>query len=223
MSNKEGTNIEQRGEQKESREQLPIFSIALAMESAQDSGQRRELLNAFLSAFPEEVGVSLSEDVSSIYQAMSEESLLVRRQSVSATVKSITEAQVLDLGESEKKYANSVVPNNEGIKIALAEGETQGPIISLIGFDPKNIRVSSIEVSKNDPRDTALRSALCRHVDGVLSPEDIKYLVLRMPRSLVDEKYLTESEKQSGVPFIFRGADLTNKEGEAKSQASIAV
>ena len=45
-------------------------------------------------------------------------------------------------------------------------------------------------------------------VDFDLKPEDIKYIVIRIPRDLIDSKYLTAEEEKLKTPFIFRGFDL---------------
>jgi len=200
-------------------EKPSLVKIAKAMEDAKTEEEMKGYVNNFLESFPETFHADLSPDVTSVYRAMEEEGLLVRLERLSAVIEDVLEHKPIRIGEGGDHYANAVLPNNEGIKIAFAEGMAPGPIRLLmgfevrsgIGFDAKGLEVSEIDVSEFDLRDTSLRAALCRHVKGDILSENIKYLVLRLPAHLVEDRYVTEKELENASQFIFRGAAFNIK------------
>lgn len=196
-----------------------LLELAESIENADNEDEKRESINKFLDVFSETFHVKFSSDVTSLYRAMEDEGLLVRLEALSLVMGDLLEHKPIHLGrKGEGKYANVVIPKNEGIKIAFSEGLAPGPVRlivgfdvrSAIGFDPQGLEVSDIDVSEFDPRDVNLRAAVCRHVEGDLPPENIKYLILRLPSHLVDEHHLLDKEIENAPEFIFRGARFSN-------------
>jgi hypothetical protein len=146
---------------------------------------------------------------------MQKNKFLVRLESLSRILAAIEKGAPIPVGNENDHYANAVIPENEGLRIAFAEGDAPGPIRLLvgfdfraaIGFDPKGLEVHEIDLDELDPRDQVKRAAFCRHVRGNLNPEQIKYLILRIPKNLFPKNMITEEDKKYGQ-FVFRGAEL---------------
>lgn len=217
------SNNKERKEEQEQITEIPeksiIVTIAQAMEKAETEEEMRKYINEFIDRLPNDLHVELTDDVNSVYDALSRDNLLVRLESPSVVVKSLVTNEPLHLGGGGDHYANTVIAENEGIKIALSEGEAPGPIRlligfdvrSAIGFDPKGIEVHDIDIDEFDLRDTTLRSALCRHVEGNLKPENIKYLIMRIPKHFLEEKNLTDAERKKSSLFVFRVAKFSKE------------
>jgi len=192
--------------------------VVRRIEETDSEDEMRESLDTFLSDFKNVFHTDLKPEVTSIYNAMERERLLLRVERLSAIVDSVLSSKEIRLGGASKDYyANAVIANNEGVRIAMAEGEAPGPVRlvmgfntrSAIGFDPKGLEVHDVKTSDFDLRDTGLRSALCRHVEGNLSPEAVKYLVMRLPTHLVADRHLTDTERTQHPDFVFRGATFS--------------
>jgi hypothetical protein len=107
-----------------------------------------------------------------------------------------------------------VIPEDEGIRLALAEGQAPGPFRTMVsfgktivGFKTDHLEVAEVDFldSNTSLRDENLRRYVCRHVVGNIEKEDIKYIVIRIPKNLLDEKHLTEEEKtEPDMTFVFR-------------------
>lgn len=155
------------------------------------------------------------EAVDSIYEGMKADDCLVRIEQLSRILEAIELNTVYEIGHNENHYANAVIPEERGIRLALAEGQAQGPIRTmvsfgktLIGFKTDNLKVSEVDfVSDTEGiRDENERKYLCRHVEGTVTREDIKYMLMRIPRHLLNDDRLTQEElEDSDMPFIFRG------------------
>lgn len=192
-----------------------IIEVAERMENAESAEEMRELVSSF---FEELMGldIELTPDVTALYQEMEERHDLVRLEQIKKVMEAVLERKPIAIGGGEDHYANAVVPDNEGLKIALSEGEAPGPVRLLVGFDiksaiafnPAGLEVSDIEQSEMDIRNQNIRAALCRHVSGELKPEAIEYLIMRVPRHLFPDKLLTAEESKSKTGFVFRGSRI---------------
>lgn len=184
-------------------------------------GLIQELLDSLKQSFE----LHLSPDVSHIYSEMQREQLLARVESVAKVLECIAEHKPISVGNAEHHYANAVTPEPEGLRIAMAEADAIGPVRLLVGLDLKaligfktdHLEVVEIDESEFDHRDTGLRSSLCRHVVGEILPEDLRYMIMRIPRRYFPEESLTDTEKEQTSQFIFRGAKIPagrKEEGE---------
>ncbi|MBI4033965.1 MAG: hypothetical protein HY378_00240 [Candidatus Brennerbacteria bacterium] len=186
------------------------------LERAENEVEVKEILPKFFAFLEREVGAEVTADIDSVYQEIEKQHELVRLENIRHVAESLGLHRPLKIGSGEDHYANVVVPDNEGIRIALAEGEAPRPLRLLIGFDVKTaigfssegLRVHDIDQSEFDLRDTALRASLCRHVEGELPPEQIHHIITRVPRQLMPEELLTAQEEKSESRYIFRGARL---------------
>ncbi len=176
----------------------------------------KELVEDLLNHISDDLELNLSPEVSNIYNEMSQRNLLARVESVKNVVECLSVKKPIKVGDKDHHYANCVTSDKDGLRIAMAEAEAIGPVRllmgldlkALIGFSNDHIEVVDIEDNEFDLRDTTLRKAYCRHIVGEIYAEDIKYLVLRIPKHLFPESKLLDYEKISSGKFIFRGAKV---------------
>lgn len=196
------------------------LELAQELESTDDEEIIREKLGKMLESIEHDLGIKFTSNVSSIYKGMQNEDCLVRVESLSRVLETVELESPLKISdEHESHYANAVIPNPEGIKIALSEGQAPGPVRimvgfgkTIIGFKADNILVEEVEFSESDIRDAKERKYLCRHVSGELIKKDIRYLVMRIPFSLLQDQFLTEDEKNKKPHFVFRGMEFAKSE-----------
>lgn len=195
-------------------------SLALAheLEGTDDDELIREKLGLMLESIEKDIGTKFVSNVNELYKSMQAENCLVRTERLSRVLETVElESPLVISDENEEHFANAVIPSIEGIKIALSEGLAPGPVRimvgfgkTIIGFKTENVLVEEINFSESEIRDSAERKFLCRHVTGKLSKEDIRYIVMRIPSTLIQEKYLTDNEKTKKPKFIFRGMALNS-------------
>lgn len=196
------------------KEQFPSSLMALAskLEESSPDYQTKKLTEQLFKSFQEELHLNFISEVDKLYREMESKKLLLRLERLGLVVKALVGHQPIHLGEEQgnRHYANAVIPSPEGIAMAFAEGQASEPIRLLagIGFNPNEFEVVEIDVQETDARDQLLRKKVARYVHGELFPEQIKYLILRIPRPLFSEEYLTENEQENEGRFIFRGSKL---------------
>jgi hypothetical protein len=182
------------------------------------------LVKELLEHLESDLKLELSNDVTSFYNQMSRENLLARVESATSVIACVALDKPISVGSGDRHYANSVASEAEGLRIAMAEAEALGPIRFLVGLDVKalvgfkndHLTVSEIDEQDFDLRDTSLRKAQCRHVAGEIRNEDIRYMVMRIPRKVFpQEKLLSDEVNQTGN-FIFRGAQMGSVESLSK-------
>lgn len=191
------------------------ISLATQLESSEDEGFIKENLPTFLRDIEEDLGIRLNNNVNEMYQHMRDHNCLARVESVSRVVKALEVGEEFEIGKGDFHYANAVIPETEGIKLAFSEGQAIGSLRTiigfgktLIGFKTDNIEVTEVDYEEDGLRDIAQRRYLCRHVDGKLSGQDIKTVVMRIPRRFVPETLMTDEEREDGRSFIFRGFNI---------------
>lgn len=191
----------------------------------------KELVEELVDHLESDLGLELSADVTTYYEEMAREHLLARVEDIARVMECIEKDAPIAVGSSDKHYANSVTADQEGLRIAMAEAEALGPVRLLIGLDVKtligfkgdHLEVSEIDDNEMDIRDTQLRKAYCRHVNGEIHKDDIKYLVMRIPTKLFPQERLSEAERQAPSPFVFRGARLSTQKTEAEAPLAQAA
>lgn len=216
QSSEAGRELVPLNSRPEVKEGSSLVVTAEAMERAQSEDEMRKSVQEFLDLLSKELNIELTPDITPLYREMNDRGFLIRLESPSVVAKSLKNKTPIRLGGGEDHYANAVVAQNEGVKMAFAEGMAPGPIRlilgfdvrSAIGFDSKGVTVSEVDESEFDLRDTSIRHALCRHVAGNLAPEDIKCFIMRIPKHMLDGKRLTRTETAQDVPFVFRGAKI---------------
>ncbi len=192
-----------------------VTRLAEALESSEDEEFITENLPDFLNKLETTLGIKLTNDVGELYALMQDENCLGRIEQISKIIKALEKEIPFEIGEGDSHYANAVISELEGIKLAFGEGQAPGPVRimigfgkTLLGFKTDHISVCEVEFAEDDPRDIESRRYLCRHVDGSLSKEDIRTVVMRIPRKSMVKGMLFEDEKESTSPFIFRGFSI---------------
>ncbi len=196
-----------------------LLSIAQRIEQTKDVNECKELMPGFLEALETLAHDPLNPEIERIYREMQAQDLLLRVENISRVAESIKTHTPYHVGDAEDHYANSVIPENDGIKIAFAEATAPGPVRLLIGFDvrtaisysPESIHVYNIDETENDLRDISLRKKVCKHVEGVITPELIKHIVIRCPRTIFPEDRMTNEEKNTQHMYIFRAVTLKHE------------
>lgn len=186
----------------------------------------RVLVADLLEHIRDDLHMELTENVTSLYQEMNRENLLARVESVKRVIECLAEDKPIEVGKGEEHYANSVTSDLEGLRIAMAEAEALGPVRLLVGLDLKalvgftndHVEVSEIDENEFDLRDTTLRRAYCRHLKGEIHKEDIKYMVMRIPRGVFPVQYLNDLERKQPSSFIFRGVKINQNIAEASHE-----
>ncbi len=204
-------------EQSESIEK-PQKSIELAklLESTYDPEFLKKHLGELLDLIEIETGTQFLKEVDPLYDGMKADDCLVRVEQLSRVLETIELGSSYEIGhKGENHYANAVIPEEQGIRLALAEGQAQGPIRTmvsfgktLIGFKTDNLEVTEVDFVADTAgmRNEHERRYICRHVEGTVTKEDIKYMVMRIPRHLLNDDRLTREElEDSEISFIFRG------------------
>jgi hypothetical protein len=195
-------------------ESLPeSFKIARDLEGLDDPDLIRKNLRVLFETIPDELHVELTNNINPLYAGMQSENCLARVDRLSRVLEALELKKPLVIAEdTDSHYANAVVPVQEGIKLAFAEGQAPGPVRTMvgfgktiIGFKTDDLEVAGVDFSKDDMRNTGERKYLCRHVIGNLNPDDIRYLIMRIPYQYMPEEHMTDSEKTSRGAFVFRG------------------
>ncbi len=215
--------VEQNSKSPESRETL--LSIVQNIEEITESPDLspleiqercRPLVKEFLEHMKSDLNLTLSPEVSIFYGEMQRQNLLARVESVQKVIECISAGIPISVGKHESHYANAVTAELEGLRIAMSEADVIGPVRLLVGLDLKaligfksdHIEVTEIDDSEFDFRDTGLRKSMCRHITGEILPEDIRYVIMRIPRGYFPEEDLLPNEEGQSIPFIFRGASV---------------
>lgn len=195
------------------------IELAQELENSEDITYIKENLGKLLDLIERETGSEFQNEVDSIYEEMKNENCLVRVEQLSRILETIELNKDLPIGHNaETHYANAVIPEEAGIKLALAEGQAPGPIRaimsfgkSLIGFKTENLSIMEVDFVADTAgvRNEHERKYVCRHVEGTLRKDDIKFLIIRIPKHLLDEKHISEEEQaEKDFPFVFRATKL---------------
>ncbi len=197
-------------------EQLEIISEQENSTVEEKIPRLKQLVSELLEHLEQDFLLNLSSDVAYLYEEMSKKDLLARVERIKNILECLGESKPIVVGDNDHHYANSVTTNKEGIRIAMSEARVRGPVRFLVGLDLKalvgftkdHIHVEEVEDFNFDLRDTNIRIANCRHIVGEIHSEDIKYLIMRIPRKLFPENKLNTDELHSNTQFIFRGTKI---------------
>lgn len=199
-------------------EKLEEISLSRELAPEEIVEQSKALVHELLSHIEDDFHLVLSDDINTLYAEMNSQNLLARVESVKRVVECLAHDMPITVGEGGEHYANSVTADAEGLRIAMAEAEAIGPVRLLMGLDLKalvgftndHVKVSEIAENEFDLRDTALRHAYCRHLEGSIQKEDIRYMVMRIPRSVFPREMMSDIERKQPSAFIFRGVKIQN-------------
>lgn len=198
-------------------DKIEAMSEEKGLEEQERIENLKSLTKELLDHIKDDLGLEMSGQIEQLYKEMNRENLIARVESVRKVIECLVSDKNIDVGgEGEINYANSVTTDAEGLRIAMAEADAIGPVRLMLGLDLKtmigftndHIEVREITDDEFDLRDTSLRKAYCRHIRGFIHREDLKYMILRIPRKLFPPDQMTEEEAKMKTPFIFRGAKV---------------
>jgi len=224
-------NSEQEKQLLEIVDQLEVISEVENSSVEEKIPRLKQLVSELLEHLSHDLQLDLSPDVAHLYEEMSKKDLLARVERIKNILECLSEAKPIVVGDNDHHYANSVTTNKEGIRIAMSEARVRGPVRFLVGLDLKalvgftkdHIHVEEVEDFNFDLRDTNLRIANCRHIVGEIHTEDIKYLIMRIPRKLFPENMLTPEELHTNSQFVFRGTKINIDSHEVNENIKIAA
>lgn len=149
-------------------------------------------------------GVSLEEG--NIYARIGQREYLVRRGNLERELVPLLSGRDIDIA-SRRESGNAAVDTPEGVSTAMTEGVSGAEIAFLYGFSDEHVETQPITLQEGDLRGKA-RERIVRTVSGTVPFEDVRYIVLRIPKDLFPHDLLNESEADSENPFVFRSIDL---------------
>lgn len=189
---------------------LEISSLVEEIKSIKNIDTLKQKTGELLEFIEEETHLKLNSHVEQSYIEMQNRDLILRVENLQNIIECVTKGKNFEIGTKEDHYANSVLPTNEGIKIAFSEGMAQGAIKIMAGYDIKSavsvdkdpFEIYEIDTIEEEVRDEKLRKAVCRHIHGVVKKENIKHIVIRIPSIIFPENKIEADEK--GNAYIFR-------------------
>ncbi len=213
--------IRQTLPQKREREQTPeerVVTLSKQLEESKSQEFIKEKLPELFKLLENELGINILKgaEVNEVYRLFQEKKCLVRVENFTRILEALELNRGFRVGESadDSHYANAVIPEPDGIRLAFAEGQTSGPFRlamglgkSLVGFNTtsNHLQTFAVDFDEEDPRDIAARRRLCRHVEGEVRKGDIQGVVMRIPRNVVEQGLLSEKERLEEGQFVFRG------------------
>ncbi len=166
--------------------------------------KRQELVRYALETLKDsfaESGGSYHQDINEVYEIAQGNSLIVRRHDLEKLVEAITNHTDLEI--SPDPNVGEAYPNcaewkydlgPRGLQNALLEGHAQlGGLVTVAGFK----KGGSLEIkSVNTENISGLDRDLVRFVRGRVHPEEIEFIVLRIPATLLPQGELTPFEQK---------------------------
>jgi len=207
-----------------------LESVATDRDRAPDA--IREMLDQ-LSAFFVEEGAAPSPDVERTLRELVQEHprLIVRRENPRALLQALAANQPLPIrfdpgAHSGEPYPNAALLDSglEGLRIPYQRGfstiET-GALVFVIGFTPsEEMRVQPIPKDAYAHYAGADRSRV-RMVDGVVSRDDLRFVLVRFPRRMFPEDRMTDMElEREQVAHISRLFTFGQAEAERLADAA---
>ena len=203
-----------------------VERMKTSISSGDIAKQRKELVSNVFEAIREEcerAGGRYVEDINELYRAVRGEQLVVRRENPERLVSALVTHEDLPVGCPEPQpgqdYPNCSIWRSEdgkaGLDTAFMEGrEDLGGLVSVVGFEVgKDMKMGQV-TGEQKGIDTAARQNV-RRIDGVVHPEDVRFLIVRAPGQYFPAELLTAEEadrieaaqtdpKRRGLP-VFRG------------------
>jgi hypothetical protein len=160
------------------------------------------------------------ENVVELYSQINHE-IIVRRENPLALVNALEHGDSLELGfEGGEAYSNAALwefsQGSAGLANAFMEGFASVAGVCFVGgYEKKNLVIekphsSDVGLPKIMSEGVPLPRHLVVAASGNLSPDDIDFVVARIPYRYMPEDLLREDELDTPKPFVFRGI-LRNK------------
>lgn len=169
--------------------------------------QKKEHVEIAINAMRQtllEAGGTYHEDVNEVYEAARGTTFLVRREDPEKVLLALTEHQDLEINPKPtlgQIYANCAEwrydIGDRGLKNAFLEGHAElGGLVTVVGFKKGNdIEIAPVE-SNQELGSSILDHDLVRAAQGYVHPDEIKFVVLRIPAGYLTEDNMSAREKK---------------------------
>ncbi len=171
-----------------------------------------------------EAGGLFYEDINQLYKNL-KGNFIVRVESPTALVELITKHKDLEISPSGN-YPNAVEWRPEfearGLRDAFIEGGAMlGGLVTLVGFrENKETKVEDVSVEEKNV--FGRKRDLVRIAKGRVHPEDVQFVILRMPIKYFPAEEITPQEQKDiqkyHQPYIFRGFAFNESAAAAKEK-----
>ncbi len=175
-----------------------------------DPQQRKEIVKMVFDALKDEfvsLGASYEVDIDTLYRSLPDGSFIVRREDPERVIRAVAQHTDLSIGldptlAHHGAYANSVEwsrrDGSRGLDTAFLEGVSHlGGIVTVVGSVPgADLEVRSVTPERT-PSARGTDRRLVRSVSGRIHPEDIRFVVLRIPSQFFPEDELTDAEQEA--------------------------
>lgn len=189
---------------------------------------RMELVNALISEFQKN-GATLYPDSASFVKHLKDEQYIVRRDHPQKFIEHYMKGEAFPVvfdpavKKDDPAYANSVwwKPSwgSRGLTIAINEAQTNLEGLGVVFGILPNKNVTSYELSSNQKfsgdinNPGAVGNAHRDEVigtEGVVAPDDLQFIMIRVPHSLMPDTFLTEEDEKV--------IELTNKQRRKRGE-----
>jgi hypothetical protein len=186
-------------------EMMEMFAVEKGAERRRELvGDMLEVLIGTLQAEKADIG----EDAQRIYEKIAASPGLLIRQERFDKLIELLEGSRVDLGfVGDKPYANSAVygKNGEGVEIAFNEGRASRFGLAILAAISPEGPSGRLEVEQVPPAQCELRDrTACRMISGAITKENLRHIVVRIPRQLAPDYLKDEGEGH----YIFRTASF---------------
>ncbi len=201
---------EESGRTQEAAEKKAV-ELSQALEKSEDNEFIKNKLSELFELLEKDLGIHLlrgNEEISRIYKIFQLEQCLFRVERLTKILETLelNKSFIVGKSENDSHYPNAVISEPEGFRLAFSEGQVSGSLKVAIGLDKSSqIKIFDADFSPDDLRDIKERTYLCRHIEGEITKDDIRGVIMRISRNAVDDTLLTEKELENKSLFIFRG------------------
>jgi len=164
--------------------------------------EKNEVLNEtfqFYREFLSQKGFTEYKLPSQAYQKLPDKNLIVRREDPRKIFTLFQNEDGYNIGFEKERYANCAEwnPHTDGsrnIYNAFMEGYTSiNGLVTVVGFTP-DVDNDVIAMEDSIKNFHGLDRSGVRSYQGKVSPDTLKFITIRVPAHLLDEKYLTDEE-----------------------------
>lgn len=182
--------------------------------------EAREVVEKIYNAFDHR-GIDLIP-LKHIWNEVGNHGFLVRRDDPVKVLDAILDNKEIALTPPNDGYANASVDSDEGLKIALSEGLLGAEVNMVYGFEYDGLAVKKVKKNDQDLRQQS-RFTYVRSVSGTVTPDHIKYMIMRVPAKLFPPEKLTDEEHElflenTPPPYIIRATKLSLSPGNNKQK-----
>ncbi len=147
-----------------------------------------------------QTGAQYIEDVNEIYKKFRNDTLIVRKDDPERLLKALAQKENIviqrnDSGEYENCALWNTHTNAQALRLAMTEGRGGRELTITFGFEKTpQLHVKKKTMDNVTPDYSTIDRSSARIVDGCIHPEDIRFVVLRMPVSYFPESEMNDKE-----------------------------